>query len=160
MNNSLTEKPEAPYFSAFREASFGVGGLVIHNETHSKFSWHRHACGSSSKGAPSYGMNFSVSCMTPGDNSAQAMLTSDEVWLVRPSQVTCPQRWSPIDSDDYGSIENFSSSDNISVTTAAVVSALLIFFGVIVSLVLFCILSTNYSLLSIYDIDMCVTGGL
>ena len=35
---------EQPLWSAFREASFGVAKLVIHNQTHSHFKWDRHSC--------------------------------------------------------------------------------------------------------------------
>lgn len=145
MNDSQTNKPEAPFFAAFREASFGIGSLVIHNETHAKYSWHRHACGSSAKGAPNYGMNFSDHCATPGDKSPQLMLTSDEVWLVRPAQSLCPQRWLSVDADDFLGIEDL-SSDSTSVVVAAIVSTFLIFGSVIVShtiLILFVLLSSN-----------------
>lgn len=80
----------APDWSAFRESSFGVAGLNIVNETHAYFSWNRHACGSDSE--ETYHMNFSTSCATPDDNSANAMDTSDEVWLVRPDKTTCSNR--------------------------------------------------------------------
>eukprot|EP00607_Mallomonas_marina_P005927 CAMPEP_0182426854 /NCGR_PEP_ID=MMETSP1167-20130531/13371_1 /TAXON_ID=2988 /ORGANISM="Mallomonas Sp, Strain CCMP3275" /LENGTH=517 /DNA_ID=CAMNT_0024608581 /DNA_START=51 /DNA_END=1601 /DNA_ORIENTATION=+ len=65
-------------WSAFREASFGVAGLEILNSTHSALSWHRHACSSNSPEA--LHMNFSDSCISPGDNSEQRMETSDRSW--------------------------------------------------------------------------------
>jgi acid phosphatase type 7 len=81
----------SPIWSAFREASFGVGGLQIVNSTHAFFSWHRHACGSTSD--DTYHMNFSSSCVSPDDNSANAMETSDEVWIIRPSSDACTNRY-------------------------------------------------------------------
>ena len=80
----------APEWSAFRESSFGVGGLNVINSTHAFFSWNRHACASDSE--DTYHMNFSSSCVTPDDNSANAMDQSDDVWIVRPSKSTCPNR--------------------------------------------------------------------
>lgn len=81
----------APLWSAFREASFGVGNLDVLNDTHASYSWHRHACGSSIPGMA--GMDFSATCVTPGDQSAQAMLTVDSGWISRPSATRCPNRW-------------------------------------------------------------------
>ena len=49
-----------PDWSAFREASFGIGSLVLHNATHAELSWHRSAArwrggrrtSTSTRGAP------------------------------------------------------------------------------------------------------------
>eukprot|EP01041_Mallomonas_annulata_P004203 gene4203-8363_t len=79
-------------WSAFRESSFGVSGISIVNDTHAHFQWHRHACGSDSNAPDSRHMNFSESCVTPGDNSDQRMLTSDSHWIVRPGAATCANR--------------------------------------------------------------------
>jgi hypothetical protein len=81
----------APLWSAFRESSFGVGSLVFENATAAEYSWHRHACGSDVPGAD--GMNFSDTCVTPGDLSPQNMLTSDVAKLLRPSRSSCPNRY-------------------------------------------------------------------
>jgi len=76
-----------PAWSAFRESSFGVGRLRVHNNTHAEYSWARHACWD--KGAPG-AMNFSEGCRSSGDNSAQFMATTDSVWITRPA--ACPNR--------------------------------------------------------------------
>jgi len=78
-------------WSAFREGSFGVASLVLLNENQANYSWHRHACMSNSD--EYFHANFSDNCVTPGDNSAQRMLTSDSVIIVRPSQAYCPNRY-------------------------------------------------------------------
>ena len=81
----------SPVWSAFRESSFGVGGLEVLNDTHAFFSWNRHACASKSQDTDH--MNFSSSCVTPGDNSKNAMDTSDSVWIVRPDEGECGNRY-------------------------------------------------------------------
>lgn len=88
-------------WSAFREASFGVASLVVLNANQANYSWHRHACLSSSQSA--LYANFSDNCVTPGDTSAQNMLTSDSVIIVRPSKSICPNRWT---STEVGSDTN------------------------------------------------------
>lgn len=96
------------HWSAFREASFGVGGLNVVNSTHAFFSWHRHACGSAS--SQYYYQNFSYqTCMSPDDNSPYAMETSDEVWIVRPDQSTCPNKHFSV---DYQPVKPSSTSDS------------------------------------------------
>jgi len=82
-----------PSWSAFREASFGVGNIVFENASTALFQWHRHACGSSKKGDPYYAMNFSASCVSPVDNSAQRLLTSDRAHYRRPSKAQCPNKY-------------------------------------------------------------------
>jgi hypothetical protein len=81
---------KAPIWSAFREASFGIGKLDIHNATHAFFTWNRHACGSDS--AATYHQDFSPNCSSPEDNSVNAFDTSDETWFIRPSADKCPNR--------------------------------------------------------------------
>jgi hypothetical protein len=95
-------------WSLFREASFGVAGLTVVNESHAFFSWHRHACQSADPEA--YFMNFSSSCSTYGDNSAQAMETSDQTWIVRPSQSTCSNHY--VSSNYAPSDTSISTGDN------------------------------------------------
>ena len=79
----------APDWSAFREASFGIGSLVLHNATHAELSWHRSAC--EVAGRPS-NIDFDEGCSTvvwgPGghsDNSEMPTRRSDSTWLVRPA---------------------------------------------------------------------------
>lgn len=88
-------------WSAFREASFGVGSLKFYNSTHAFMSWHRHACSSVKNFAVfgtatpenNYGYNTSAAtCATPDDNGGFAFDTSDEAWIVRPSALECPNR--------------------------------------------------------------------
>jgi len=74
--------PSQPSWSAFRESSFGVGRLDIHNGTHLKYLWRRHACWDHDfPGA----MDFDFDCESDGDNSAEAMKTVDSIWITRPS---------------------------------------------------------------------------
>jgi 3',5'-cyclic AMP phosphodiesterase CpdA len=110
----------ADSWSLFREASFGVGEMVIHNSTHAYYAWHRHACGSND--AQAYYMNFSDSCVTPNDKSNQRMLTSDTVWFTRPSNSECTNRWKST-SDSYVGSSSSDSSDNntLSKTTIALI---------------------------------------
>jgi hypothetical protein len=97
----------APIWSAFRESSFGIGELVIHNDTHAYYSWHRVACGSSSQA--DYHMDFSSICVTPNDNSAEPMETSDTTWFIRPSIDECPNRHF---GSDYEPVNPYSYDDN------------------------------------------------
>jgi acid phosphatase type 7 len=98
-------------WSAFREASFGVGGLDVVNSTHAFFSWHRHACGSSSN--QFYYQNFSAqTCMSPDDNSPNAMETSDEVWIIRQDQTTCPNKHVSVDYEPVDPSSLSKSSKN------------------------------------------------
>jgi hypothetical protein len=85
----------APVWSMFREASFGVGNIIFHNSSHASYSWHRHACGSDSDA--DYNMNFSSACVSPGDNSEQAMETSDTAWIIRPTADECSNRYAGSD---------------------------------------------------------------
>ena len=83
-----------PEWSAFRESSFGVGKLAVHNGTAAEYTWQRHACGSADKSGPAFSMNFSAAtCETPSDNSASAMLTTDSAWLIKPPRSQCPNRF-------------------------------------------------------------------
>jgi acid phosphatase type 7 len=114
-------------WSAFREASFGVGGLDIVNSTHAFFSWHRHACGSSS--SLFYYQNFSSqTCMSPDDNSPNAMETSDEVWIIRQDQTTCPNKHVSVDYEpiEPSSLTKSSKSDDDSKYSQGVTEALII----------------------------------
>ena len=113
-------------WSAFREASFGVGEMVIHNSTHASFAWHRHACQSDQIDYPHYSMNFTSTCISEVaaqssydgtasyDTSAQAMLTSDTFWVVRPNKTVCPNKYystSTSSSTPSSSTPSSSSSD-------------------------------------------------
>jgi len=97
--NAYTPWRSQEVWGAFREASFGVAGLELVNDTHAHYKWHRHACGSSSAAAKY--QNFSDDCVTPGDNSAQKMLSSDITWLVRPSKARCPKHYVGTASADW-----------------------------------------------------------
>mmetsp|Transcript_4926 Transcript_4926/g.13954 ORF Transcript_4926/g.13954 Transcript_4926/m.13954 type:complete len:553 (-) Transcript_4926:175-1833(-) len=87
-----------PTWSAFREASFGAGVLVVENSTHASWQWRRAACatesGTRAGGDPHFtwtGPAPHGNCTTAGDNSAQAYEASDEVLLVRDAHA-CPNR--------------------------------------------------------------------
>jgi acid phosphatase type 7 len=84
--------PVKPW-SAFREASFGVASLTVLSATQANYTWHRHACGSLSTGPPNYAQNFSKSCVTPGDNSANVALSVDSYIMTKPSKEKCPNRY-------------------------------------------------------------------
>ena len=84
--------PARPW-SAFREASFGVASLTVLSATQANYTWHRHACGSLSMGSPNYGQNFSKSCVTPKDNSANVALSVDSYIMTKPSKESCPNRY-------------------------------------------------------------------
>ena len=104
-----------PDWSEFREDSFGVAGLTIVNESHAFFSWHRHACQSNDPAA--YHINFSTSCVTYEDNSEQAMETSDEFWMVRPSFDECSNRYAgsayePVDPSSLSGGDNDDDSND------------------------------------------------
>ena len=94
-----------PDYSAFRESSFGVGGLTVHNSTHAQFTWTRHAC-QVTEGSPwgdtpgtfqdnkNAGANydFDAACVPVGDLATGANTTiSDSAWIVRDT-TTCANR--------------------------------------------------------------------
>ena len=88
--------PEMPVWSAFREASFGAAKLVLKDDKTATWTWTRHSC--QGAGSPSPANNYAVntsalSCISVGDNSAQAMDVSDSFTLTRPDRKTCPMRW-------------------------------------------------------------------
>lgn len=91
-------------WSAFREASFGVGSIKIHNATHAYLSWNRHACDNvdatnlglygGADATNNYAMNFSAAtCTTAGDNGMFAMTTSDASWVIKPSFKECANKY-------------------------------------------------------------------
>ena len=124
-------------------ASFGVGELIVHNETHAYYAWHRHACGSDD--ASAYYMNFSDSCVTPQDTSPQNMSTSDITWLIKPAIEDCPNRWISTlstttitdDDDDNNNNENDLSDTEIALIVLCTLFGTLnvILFGIIVKLI-------------------------
>lgn len=123
-------------WSAFREASFGVGGLNVVNSTHAYFSWHRHACGSSSN--KYYYQNFSSqTCMSPDDNSPMAMETSDELWIIRQDKTICPNKYqgsnyAPKPSSSSVTTNNNNNDDSkYSTSTTEALLALTIILGVV-----------------------------
>ena len=98
-------------WSAFRESSFGVAKLVLLNDTTATYTWTRYACDSgsgvyfaeplgginqsepslSATAANNWRMNFSSSCVTRYDNSAQAMELVDEA-IITNTFPTCASR--------------------------------------------------------------------
>ena len=120
--------------------------MVFHNETHAYYAWHRHACGSDD--ASAYYMNFSDSCVTPQDTSAQNMSTSDVTWLIKPTIEDCPNRWiststtSTTSTDDDDINNNDNNENSLSDTEVALIILCSIFgtlnvimFGIIVKLI-------------------------
>jgi hypothetical protein len=98
----------APGWSAFREGSFGVGSLVILDEFSANYSWHRHACFSSSP--ENYHQNYSEHCSTTNDNSGQKMVTSDSFLIQKPPRESCPNRYMSTTTDSPDSDDE--SDDN------------------------------------------------
>ena len=91
-----------PAWSDFRESSFGVGMLTVHNATHAYYNWSRSAC--EALDSPSTGnINLSASsCVSASnkngrtDNAAFFSVSSDRTWLVRPVQrmpLRIPSTW-------------------------------------------------------------------
>jgi len=78
-----------PVWSAFREASFGVGTLLLINETHALYNWSRSAC--EDPASPDH-INFNMTCegMTWGlmgdhmDGPSFSTVASDMTYIVRP----------------------------------------------------------------------------
>ena len=104
-----------PSWSAFRESSFGAGQINVISAQLMQFQWHRHACGSSSSAALK--MNFSDSCVTPGDNSAQKMFTTDICDFAKPSKSTCPNKY--ISSSSSGIMQRNLKENRYSGATSA-----------------------------------------
>jgi len=77
-----------PSWSAFREASFGVGRLDVFNETHAQLGWFRNAC--QNENLPDM-IDFASDCETTGDNG-NSHAVSDAAWLIR--NVTCMNKHS------------------------------------------------------------------
>jgi hypothetical protein len=105
----------APAWSAFRESSFGVAELTVLNETHMSLNWLRHACESDSSDA--LHMNFSDSCVTPGDDSPMNMLISDSTMIIRPDVAACSNRYVSTasgDDDIFGKSSTGSDDDRSS----------------------------------------------
>ena len=98
-------------WSAFRESSFGVAKLVLLNDSTASYTWTRYACDSGAgvyfadpiaginqsypveeaTAANNWRMNFSSTCVTRYDNSAQAMLLVDEA-IITNTWPTCMNR--------------------------------------------------------------------
>lgn len=121
-----TDWRAAEDWTAFREASFGVAEFSIKNATHTKFAWNRHACQSDSPGYPNYNINFSSTCVTTGDTSAQAMLSTDVAWIIKPSKDECPNRYVSTASPDATPAS--SGSDSSSTTSLSGLEITLAFF--------------------------------
>lgn len=135
-----TKWRNASDWTAFREASFGVAKLVIENATHAKYTWNRHACQSDSPGYPNYNMNFTESCVTYGDIAGQAMLTTDETWLVRPDVKTCKNRYTStavVSNDDTATSSGSDSSLSSLEITLAVFTTLFGLSTIVLAVMLF-----------------------
>ncbi len=126
----------APVWSAFRESSFGIGGFEIFNSTHAYFSWHRNACGSDSEST--YYMNFSTSCVTPGDNSINAMETSDTFWVIRPSVSQCENKAGSSSYEPESTVSSSSSNSKKDLSSTEIsLTILCSILGAIVVILLF-----------------------
>ena len=92
-SEAVWRKPRPPW-SAFREDSFGIGGLRFKNASHAHFTWNRSACEGTDDPAH---INFNRTCesimwdshsICPQgvcrDNSVFASVQSDSRWIVRP----------------------------------------------------------------------------
>jgi hypothetical protein len=121
ISQSEAEAEGAGYaWSAFREDSFGVGQIEFLNDTVAAFNWHRHACGSDSP--TDYYMNFSDSCVSPQDNSAQRMLTSDKVNIIRYPNSQCPNRYV-----STATTTTSSSSSNNNMLPGGIIAVIVVF---------------------------------
>lgn len=90
---ALPYRVPQPEWSAFREASFGVGSLKLANATHALFRWERTAC--EAPNTPDH-TNFNATCesiLASGfrDNSNNTA-RSDEVWLDRRARIGCARK--------------------------------------------------------------------
>lgn len=81
---ALPYREPAPAWSAFREGSFGIGLLTLHNSTHAYYSWTRSACEGQTE--PDH-INFNTTCESitskTKDNGGFSDVTSDELWITR-----------------------------------------------------------------------------
>mmetsp|Transcript_145212 Transcript_145212/g.362208 ORF Transcript_145212/g.362208 Transcript_145212/m.362208 type:complete len:591 (+) Transcript_145212:92-1864(+) len=84
-----------PTWSAFREASFGAGGLTFHNATHAEWEWVRTAC--VSKGAEKKGTYLwdrqlgSEDCHADSNGSSAAYAAVDTTFIIRDT-LACTNR--------------------------------------------------------------------
>ena len=102
-SEAVWREPRPPW-SAFREDSFGIGGLRFVNASHAHYAWNRSACEGTED--PSH-INFNRTCESImwdagsfcpegncRDNSAFAAVQSDSTWIVRPRSLpgagSCP----------------------------------------------------------------------
>lgn len=119
-------------WSAFRESSFGVAKLVLLNDTTASYTWTRYACDSGSgvyfaeplggvnKSEPSipataennWRMNFSSSCVTRYDNSAQAMELVDET-IITNTWPTCANRRRLMETKEIKSFKKAGRVDKV-----------------------------------------------
>eukprot|EP00667_Euglena_gracilis_P003293 EG_transcript_3305 len=127
-----------PSWSAFREASFGAGLLTVYNSTHAFFQWNRIACETANGN-----MSFDSSCVTVGDNSSTASVTTDSVWLIRSTSACSNKNVTGVGARWAGTLPTASPSPSpspapvdVGLSIAALVAAI---FGV-VSLLLLAIL--------------------
>ena len=128
-------------WTVFREASFGVGRMIVHNESTISFNWNRHACQNISDPA-NYAENFDYeSCISYSsywnltgsyvgyDNSAQRYETSDSVVLTKPSTQNCQNRYlstyvAPPNADDSSSSSDDDDNKDSIIAALAVLTSL------------------------------------
>jgi hypothetical protein len=81
----------APSWSAFREGSFGVGQLILTNDTSASWTWIRHSCQSAASptAANNYSVIYDPNCQSEGDNSPYSMAKVDSV-IINQLASTCP----------------------------------------------------------------------
>lgn len=115
-----------PEWSAYREASFGVGALELLNATHARYAWHRHSC----QGSPDpANINFNQTCesITDLERENGALLGVDELLIAKPRQ--CANRWRSGDSPQAPAADARGARMRVSAQSAlvaiAVVSLLL-----------------------------------
>ncbi len=116
-------------WSAFREASFGIGQIEIVNDTHAQYSWHRHGCYTDD--SSTYHMNISTTCATYGDSQYHQFVTSDQAWLTKPPKSQCEARYKSTytGSNDYSS-DSVGSDDDGLTSKDGTIAALSVLFSI------------------------------
>eukprot|EP00633_Aureoumbra_lagunensis_P000577 CAMPEP_0197296760 /NCGR_PEP_ID=MMETSP0890-20130614/39223_1 /TAXON_ID=44058 ORGANISM="Aureoumbra lagunensis, Strain CCMP1510" /NCGR_SAMPLE_ID=MMETSP0890 /ASSEMBLY_ACC=CAM_ASM_000533 /LENGTH=463 /DNA_ID=CAMNT_0042773489 /DNA_START=51 /DNA_END=1442 /DNA_ORIENTATION=- len=86
-----------PEWSIFRESSFGVGQIIIHNSSSLRYEWHREACATNNTKnnyqQPTNGINLNaLDCHTPKDNGGFAYEPIDFLDLTKSSDPSCTSK--------------------------------------------------------------------
>ena len=134
-------------WTVFRESSFGIGRMTVHNETTISFDWNRYACQNISdianhavnwdyENCISYASYWNLTgTYTAYDNSAQAYETSDSTVLQKPSRQSCPNKYlsspsvTPDTGGDSGGNNDDDDDDSYKDHVIAALSALTTLFG-------------------------------